>query len=498
MELPPPTTYIQRRGKGFAYQAFGKGPRALVICLEVNVHPDLLWTDPIWTDGCAQAAEMSRVVIFQQAGLGLSEAIDRVPTLEEHASDIVAVMDEEGISSAVLFGTSWAAMGVALVAAQFPERVDALVLSVPMAQGWRHSSVGGIDGLAAGEADALAAVGKEVADSWGEGRTIELWDPVLAPRNRRVAAMLERSSASPAVAAAVYEAAMVADVRDVLPLVRAPTTVLRHASCGIPEGQPRLVADLIDGAIFHELPASHPRMSLGESYLPMLDHVLGVMAGKPQSVSDDRRLATILFTDVVSSTEFVVEHGDADWRALLDRHEDQIREHVEGAGGRLVKMIGDGSMSVFPGPAAAIRAAQRVRDDARALEIEVRAGVHTGECDRRAGGDISGLAVHIAARVGSAAGPGEVWVSRTVHDLVGGAGLQLTSKGVHTLKGVAQPWELFALDGEDLDATRVEQQPSLMRVSDRLAVATARRAPGLLRGLNRMDNARRRGFRRAD
>jgi class 3 adenylate cyclase len=157
-----------------------------------------------------------------------------------------------------------------------------------------------------------------------------------------------------------------------------------------------------------------------------------------------------------------------------------------------VKLMGDGSMGVFSGPAAAIRAAQLIRDDARMDDLSVRAGIHTGECERMAGGDLSGLAVHIAARVGAAAGPGEVWVSRTVRDLIGGSGLQLKSMGTHQLKGVAEEWELFSVVGQDETAAAIAEEPSAMRAGDRLILATARRAPRLLRGLNRIETSRRR------
>jgi class 3 adenylate cyclase/pimeloyl-ACP methyl ester carboxylesterase len=497
VELPPPTTYIERRGKSFAYQAFGTGP-ALVILGEVPSHPDLMWTDPVYAAWMARAAESCRILFFQQAGIGLSEAIDRVPTLEEQASDIAAVMDAEGVDNAVINTLGTSSMAATLFAAQQPDRVDALIMQVPVAQGWRSPGVGSAGGLTTEDAELLTALYDDMFEHWGEGHSFDVWDATLSPRNRRIAAMLERTAASPATAAAVYEAASRADVREVLALVRAPTHVLHHASCRVPERVSRMVADLIDGAVFHRFPASDPHMSIGESFKPVIDFIFDVVFGLPEGISHDRQMATILFTDVASSTELVARHGDRPWRQLLERHEREIQSHVTENGGRLVKMIGDGSMSVFPGPAAAIRAAESVCTDAKALNIEVRAGVHAGECDRRPGGDISGLAVHIAARVGSEAAPGEVWVTRMVRDLVGGSGLMLTPQGFHELKGVGEALELFSVSGEDRAAAAVEQQPSPMRATDRALVATARRAPGLLRGLNRMDNARRRRFGRSD
>jgi class 3 adenylate cyclase len=467
-----------------------------VLLLEIGVHLDLMWTDPHWLEASARLAERCRVLSFQQMGLGLSDTIERVPTLEEQVSDVTAVMDAEGVSSATLFGVFTTAMPVVLFAAQAPERVDALVLFSPLAQGPRNEGFDGSAGLSMEDAEAILAAYDDVFELWGQGRAFAAWNRVIAPRNRHIAAMLERSSGTPAVAAAVYEAAFTGDVRDVLPLVQAPTLVLRHPEFIVPASVARLVAELIPRATFRELPPSHPAMSVGESVAPVFDHVLEVATGHARNAHDDRQLASILFTDVAGSTELIVEHGDAHWRELLEHHESQIRGHVEDSGGRLVKMIGDGSMSIFPGPAAAIRAAQSICTDAPTLGIEVRAGVHAGECDRRPGGDISGLAVHIAARVGSAAAPGEVWVSRTVRDLVGGSGLELTRRGVHELKGVTERWELFSLAGENHAAAAISQEPSPMRSGDRLAVAVARHSPGVLRALNRLDNTRRRALRR--
>jgi class 3 adenylate cyclase/pimeloyl-ACP methyl ester carboxylesterase len=452
-----------------------------------------MWTDPGVAKQASRLAECCRVVGFQQMGLGLSDAVDRVPTLEEQASDIEAVMDAEGVSSAVLVGAGVTPMPIVLFASRAPQRVEALVLIDPYAQGPRNDTYERIAGMTAEEAESFAALLEKGLAQWGEGRMLDWWDPVIAPHNRARMAVLERAEATPAVAAAVCEAALTSDVRDVLPQVRAPTRVLRRPTNPlVPERASRLVAELIPNATFHVLPASEPYMSYGESLGPGFDQLIEVVAGRPPSTAHDRQLASILFTDVVSSTELVSAHGDARWRNLLERHEEAIRRRVEAESGRLVKLMGDGSMGVFSGPAAAIRAAQLIRDDARMDDLSVRAGIHTGECERMAGGDLSGLAVHIAARVGAAAGPGEVWVSRTVRDLIGGSGLQLKSMGIHQLKGVAEEWELFSVVGQDETAAAIAEEPSAMRAGDRLILATARRAPRLLRGLNRIETSRRR------
>jgi class 3 adenylate cyclase len=246
-----------------------------------------------------------------------------------------------------------------------------------------------------------------------------------------------------------------------------------------------VVAELIPNATVHELPPPEPYMTVGEVAAPLFDHVLEVLGPRPRSAAR-RQLGSILFTDVVSSTERVSQLGDARWGDILRRHEQHLRRRIDAEEGQLIKMIGDGSVSVFGGPAAAIRAARAVTADARELDIEIRAGVHTGECDRRPDGDLSGLAVHVAARVAAAAQPGEVWISRTVRDLIGGSGLQLASRGNHALKGLADEWELFCVLGQDEHARAVPSELSPQRISDRLALAAARRTPRLAREVNRI------------
>jgi pimeloyl-ACP methyl ester carboxylesterase len=336
-----------------------------------------MWTDPGVAKQASRLAECCRVVGFQQMGLGLSDAVDRVPTLEEQASDIEAVMDAEGISSAVLVGAGMTPMPIVLFASRAPQRVEALVLIDPYAQGPRNDTYERIAGMTAEEAESFAALLEKGLAQWGEGRMLDWWDPVIAPHNRARMAVLERAEATPAVAAAVCEAALTSDVRDVLPQVRAPTRVLRRPTNPlVPERASRLVAELIPNATFHVLPASEPYMSYGESLGPGFDQLIEVVAGRPPSTAHDRQLASILFTDVVSSTELVSAHGDARWRNLLERHEEAIRRRVEAESGRLVKLMGDGSMGVFSGPAAAIRAAQLIRDDARMDDLSARGHSH--------------------------------------------------------------------------------------------------------------------------
>ncbi|HEY1565873.1 MAG TPA: adenylate/guanylate cyclase domain-containing protein [Solirubrobacteraceae bacterium] len=488
---PPATRYIDRRGKSLAYQAFGRvGPRAVVLCHEAISHLDLLWTDPAYVEQCRRLAADVRTVAFQQLGVGLSDGIERVPTLEEQASDIGAVMDAEGLASAVLFAVYSTAMPAVLFAAQSPGRVDGLVLFCPLMQGLRHSGPEHTAGFTPDEGRAALTAWENVFARWGEGRTIDVWDPVIAARNRPVIAMLERTSATPSVAAALFEAAATSDVSDVLPLVQAPTRVLHHPSFSFPRRSVELVAERIPGATFHELRPSAPYMRLNEAAGPVWDHLHEAATGTTRSGERGRELTTLMFTDVVGSTELVDQRGDLAWSDLARRHEHQIRTIIDESGGELIKMLGDGSLSVLPGPAAALRCARAIVDQAQPLGLTIRVGVHTGEC-QRSEGDVLGIAVHIAARIAALAGPGEIWVSRTVRDIVGGSGLTMSERGTHSLKGVSEPWTLYQLLPHDADVT-VWQQRSELRALDRLVLTAARRAPRVMRAVNRLDAARHR------
>jgi class 3 adenylate cyclase len=319
---------------------------------------------------------------------------------------------------------------------------------------------------------------------------MDVWDPVIADAGRSTMAMLERTSASPATAAAVYEAASTSDVRDVLGLIRCPVRVLRHPSFTLPEASVRLVAERIPNATYHVLPSSQPYMGLLEPARPAVEHLLDLSSGGGATPEFDRELATLLFTDVVGSTELLERMGDAAWSDVRRRHEHDIRSAVEAAGGALVDVAGDGSFSLLGGPAAAIRCAREISERAAPLGLTIRSGVHFGECQRNGGG-VTGLAVHIAARVGAAARPGEIWVSRTVRDVVGGSGIRLRSRGVHELKGVPEPWELYAVADDDDDVS-VPAEPPRVRPTDRALVTMARRAPRVMRAVARLDGARRR------
>jgi class 3 adenylate cyclase len=485
VDLPPPTRYARRGDVHIAYQVFGSGPRDIVLVPALPSHLDLIWAEPAYAKGMRRAARLGRVVVFDPPGLGLSDPVDHVPTLEEQADDMRTVLDAAGIDRATLFASAFSTGGAVLFATQQPERVDGLLLWGPFAQTTATAPEEDLIGWD-GQAEEVGARWREVLDHWGEGRSLDVFAPGLATeRLRRRWATLERASASPGMVRAITEAARTADLTRVLPLVKAPTVVVIHADTRMPPGAARHVAELIPGAEFRLLPPSGPGMGIADWTDLAFDEVERLVTGHARaSASPDRILATVLFTDVVDSTRHAAALGDEQWRLINDRHLTVLRNSVDAAGGQLIHTSGDGTLSLLPGPARAIRCAQAISHAVDDLGIRIRAGVHTGECERT-DDDLAGLAVHIGARVGAAAGPGEVWVSRTVRDLVAGSGIEMAPRGTHSLKGVPEPWELFSVVDGDLAPVPVAPERAQLGASDRIILAAARRAPRLMRALQR-------------
>lgn len=486
MQIPPRTHYISREGPSLAYQVFGDGP-PLVMAPSVPSHLDLIWADPGYTQLLRRIGSFARVVLFDPRGMGLSDPVDHVPTLEEAADDIEASMDAAEVRRAALFATGSMCPSAALFAARAPNRVQGLVLFMPYAQGTRVG--GGPDTIVGWDermAKSMMAWRDAIEHHWGEGRTLTIAMPGLGgERLRRWWGMLERASASPAMIRAITQAAEEADTRDVLRAIQSPTLVLAPRDGFQPEAIPRHVAELVPHSEFHLLPAASEADGI-ESFLnPVVDHIERMVTGGHAIRRTDRILATMMFTDIVGSTVLAGELGDARWRALLDRHDELVRDYVEAAGGRVVKTTGDGSLCVFDGPARAIRSGQAIAGAVGDLGVEVRVGLHTGECEV-VENDLAGVGVHIAARVCGAAGAGEVLVSRTVRDLVAGSGIELRGRGEHELKGVSGKWELFAAAGDDSDPIEVQPEAPPTQPADRVVLATARRAPGLLRLVGRI------------
>jgi class 3 adenylate cyclase len=482
MEIPPEVRYVVREGKSIAYQRFGSGERQVVVFGNIG-NLDLMWSDASFADVLLRAADRAEVLLFDQLGFGVSDPVDHVPTYEECAADLGVVMDAAGFEHATVCAIYQCCLTALVFAAQHPARVDGLVLITPYAQGWRSAPFEELVGWdSPDQVEAYDRAWHEVIENWGRGASLRIDFPGLAtPRNTRVWGMLERAWTSPAMLQTLQQIASTADVRDVLPSVQAPALVLRIPGNMLPEGVMRHLAERLPNASYQELPSAS---SIGEFFGDIQRAIERFMFGSLRDVNPDRALLTVLFTDIVGSTAHATRLGDVRWRELLVAHERMLRREVESAGGRVVKLIGDGSLSTFDGPARAIRCAERICAAAGELDLRIRAGLHTGECEV-VEDDVAGIAVHIAARVSALAGAGEVLVSQTVRDLVTGSGIALQSHGEHELKGIPGSWELFAVSGETAPLPAPDQTREL-RTGDRLVLLVARRAPGLLRAASRI------------
>ncbi len=484
---PVPTHYVDRDGAALAYQVIGEGPADVVAAFEIGMHLDLCWTDPDIHRNYERLAGFSRFACFQPRGFGLSDRITYTPTIEQQADDILAVMDATGMRRATVMGLASTCGAVALLAARAPERIHGLILWMPFPFGWaaREDS----HGWTASDVDAFLGDLHSAVSQWGSGESIGLWGPAWDSNlNRRLSALLERSSATPASAQSYMEVVLDQDVRDVFRSVQVPTRVLWQTGCPFPEAYGRYAASLIPEAAFHSLPESPPGSSIGHIFVPVWNHLEEAATGTPHSADADRFLGTVVFTDVVGSTELLADLGDEKYQDLRADYERAVRLEVEAAGGQLLTVMGDGTMSVFESPSKAVRCADSICRDAAAEGLKIRAGVHTGEVQRD-GMNVTGMTVHIGSRVGAAAGSGEVWVSRTVHDLVVGSGLRFASRGEHELKGVPGGWELFALSHAGGQADMLPAEESMQTPMDKMAIQTARRAPSFARAAMRMANA---------
>jgi class 3 adenylate cyclase len=417
-----------------AYRASREGPRDIVFVpnwfTNCELAPELPslqgWVDAMTTLG--------RLIFFDQPGTGASDPVSpgALPTLEQWADSITAVLDDLQSREAVLIAITGALPAAALFAATHPSRTTALVVLEGNAD---PSSIPDLEGLHA----ALIAM-------WGTGELQRVMNPDM-PWNDEVRmtwARMERLAASPGTVALMLRLTAAMDVRAVLPTIGVPTLVLQHADDPlITPAQGKLVADEVPGAKYVELPGRNGYHCV-EPWRESFQEIAEFLTGHQAEVADDRVLATVMFTDIVGSTRRAAEIGDRDWHALLDAHDAVVRAQLVRFRGREVNTSGDGFLATFDGPQRAIRCAMAIRDAVAALGIEVRAGLHTGECEIR-GDDIGGIAVHIGARVSSLAGPNEVLVSSTLHDLVIGSGLQFDDRGAHELKGVPGDWHLFAV-----------------------------------------------------
>jgi class 3 adenylate cyclase len=424
-----------------AYTVLGDGPIDLVYTNGIWSNLEALWEEPRWVRYAERLASFSRLIVFDMRGVGLSDRGGEPPFLELMVEDAGAVMDAASSETAALFGAGRAGVMAMLFAATHPERVRALVLYDTWAKNLRSDD----HPYGATTAEDDAFVNRFVAEM-GTAQNLDLQAPSGLGDERFVRwwARFERLITSPAGFRELADVRRNSDVRAVLPLIQAPTLVLHRAGDRIvPVDQGRYLGQAIPNARFVEL--------AGEDHIPfvgdadaIVDEVQEFLTGARPIPDTDRVLATVLFTDIVGSTERAAALGDRSWRELLQQHHALVRSELARFRGVEIDTAGDGFMASFDGPARAIRCACAIQDAVSQLRLEIRAGVHTGECER-IGDKLSGIAVHIAARVAGTAGPGQVLVSQTVRDLVAGSGIEFEDRGEHKLKGVSETWRLFAV-----------------------------------------------------
>ena len=443
--VQPETRYARSKDGHVAYQVVGDGPLDLVFIPSWASNVEVMWEEPSIARFFPRLSTFSRVLCFDKRGTGVSDPVPlaALPTLEQWMDDVRTVMEAAGSKRAALLGTHEGGQMAILFAATYPERTSALILVDTCA---RH--VRDVDYPWGLPADRVPGFLQRLEQVWGTGSYLDIFAPSVAhdERFRRWFARSQRLSSGPRAAATMHAAYLERDLRGVLPSIRVPTLVLhRTGNRYIRVGHGRYLAEHIPGAKYVELPGEDHLVMVGDTET-MLGEIEEFLTGVRPLPESDRVLATVLFTDIVTSTERSAQLGDRRWKDLLDQHDTLIRPELERHRGRLVKNTGDGILATFDGPARAIRCAQAIATSVKSLGIEVRAGLHTGEVELR-GEDVTGMGVNIAARVMDAAGPGEVVVSSTVKDLVAGSGLRFADRGIHDLRGVPGEWRLFAVEG---------------------------------------------------
>jgi class 3 adenylate cyclase len=433
-------------GLAIAYQEIGAGPPDIVFVPDWYNHVEAQWEDPINEAFLRGLASLGRLIVFDKRGTGLSDpvALSQLPTVEAWAEDLAGVLDAVGSTSVVLVCASGgAALGLPF-AATAPQRVAGLVLIDATACVPRRD-----DYPAGAPEDVLDFARRWARESWGTGETTRVLAPSRStdPAFREWRGRYERLAASPGTLRAMTEKVLLdIDVRAVLPSVRAPTLVLHRAGDRwvFPE-HGRYLAAHIEDARYVELPGAD-HLWLGVDYDDLLSEVTEFVTGVRPPPQPERILSTVVVTDIVTSTKHAVSLGDRQWRSVLDRHDQLVDHQLERLRGRRIKHTGDGVVAAFDGPARAIKCASSLIEALRPLGLEIRVGVHTGECEIR-GEDLSGLTVHIAARIAALASAGEVLVSRTVRDLVVGSQIAFADYGEVELAGVPDSWTLLRVAG---------------------------------------------------
>jgi pimeloyl-ACP methyl ester carboxylesterase len=438
----PVTRYTDCEGISIAYQVLGTGDLDLIFVPGGVSHVDVTWQqDRAYRRMMERLTSFARVVVFDKRGMGASDPVLTPPTLEERTADIRAVMDAVGIERAAVLGLSEGGTSAVRFAATFPERVCALVLCGTFPAGGAIA-----DPEPDYPVDAIGSLWANTIERWkarmGQGVMIEMFAPDLAKNESAVAAMaaFERSATTPKMWRAMLDSLNDLDVRPFLGRITIPTLFLHRRQDIVPIEGARYMASRIRGARLVELDGNAHIPWLGDMDT-LVDEMQEFLTGT-RPARAERRLATVLFTDIVGSTERAAALGDRRWRVVLEDHYEAVRQAVERVGGRLVKTIGDGTLALFDAPAPALASAREVVRDAERLGIGIRAGIHTGECEFM-GDDVSGIAVHVGARIAGVAAAGEVLVSSTVKELVAGSASVFVDRGVHELKGLPSDWRLY-------------------------------------------------------
>jgi pimeloyl-ACP methyl ester carboxylesterase len=522
--VAPKTQYARHGDLNLAYQVAGEGDVDVVIAPSFVSNVDFYWAHPAIKSFLDRISSFSRLLLFDKGGTGLSDPVSEIPTLEQRADEIEAVMDAAGIERAAIFGLSEGAPAAVLFSVTRPERTEALVLFGGFPVGFgaligedspdklrelieREFSPDLLDHVRRAaiergfppddvpdeaQIERYRGFGDHALNDWGEGKALKQLVPNMGDEGQL--GLMERLCASPGMVEATVMAGARLDVTDLLESVAVPTLVVHARDDLVPVQGGRMMAERIPGARMIEVEGQDhaPWWTEPERIIAEIEELL---TGQRHAPRPQRVLATVLFTDIVGSTEQAAKLGDARWRAVLERHDEVTARQVSSCGGKAVKSTGDGFLATFEGPAAGIQAAEAIRDSLAAEDVQVRAGLHTGEIERIED-DVGGIAVHIAARVCAEAGPGEILVSRTIRDLVVGSGLGFEDRGTHELKGVPGAWQLLAVAPPDSEAGRPERELSAIEIGsrhstrrrgDRAVAAILRRAPGAVRAAIRLD-----------
>jgi class 3 adenylate cyclase len=437
--MTPDTRYTSSGGINIAYQVVGGGPIDLVLVPGWVSNVEAFWEEPNFARFLGELSSFSRLILFDKRGTGLSDRVVEVSTLEERMDDVRAVMDAIGSKRAALFGYSEGGPMCALFAATYPERTLALIMAGSYARRLRTADYPYGPNIEQHESWMA-----EVARAWGGPVGLEDRAPTLANdlRFRQWWSHYLRVSASPSAVIALIRANAEIDIRHILPSIQAPTLVL-HCSGdrAVEVGHSRYLASQIAGAKLVII-ESGDHLPYASGSAEIVSNVREFLTGQRHAHQSDSVLCTILFTDIVGSTEKVIAAGDRRWADLLEAHNSAVRRELAAYRGREINTTGDGFMAIFDGPARAVRCAFAIKETVRLVGVEIRSGIHTGECEMRRD-SVTGLSVHIAARIAALASAGSIVASRTVKDLVAGSGIAFEDLGDHNLKGVSDQWHLY-------------------------------------------------------